>query len=305
MTKRYRSLYFLPLLLGLVGCHAPATALTAVEQSARAADNGTISGDVRRHEGFASKHLSEKRDLWVYLPPGYSENTRDRYPVLYMHDGNNLFDARTAFMGNEWHVDETAERLIRSGELPPLIIVGVSNTPARLDEYTWQRGEVQGKPMGGKGPQYARMLVDEVKPFIDKTYRTKRDRANTGVMGSSLGGLISLYLARNNGDTFGKIGAMSPSVWWSQRAVLADLKGLRTDDRIWVDMGTQEGSDPQEMLDDARALKRTLLGFGYVSGRSLQYVEDEGAGHNEAAWANRTPYALRFLFGTASKQVVE
>lgn len=302
MRKRYRALYLLPLLLALAGCHAPATALTATDQATRAADNGTLTGDVRHHAGFASRHLSEKRDLWVYLPPGYDKASSDRYPVLYMHDGNNLFDARTAFLGNEWHMDETAERLIRSGELPPLIIVGVSNTPARIDEYTWQRGTVQGKPMGGLGPRYARMLVEEVKPFIDKTYRTRRDRANTGVMGSSLGGLISLYLARNHGDTFGKIGAMSPSIWWSDRAVLADIKGLRTDDRIWLDMGTREDDTPQDEIDDARALKRELLGFGYVDGRTLRYVEDDGAVHNESAWAKRAPLALRFLFGPASSR---
>lgn len=296
MRKRYLSLYLL-LVAALAGCRAPATALTAAEQTARAADSGTLTGDVRRHAGFASKFLTEQRDLWVYLPPGYSSQTSDRYPVLYMHDGNNLFDARTAFLGNEWHIDETAERLIRSGELPPLIIVGVSNSPDRLDEYTWQQGMVQGKPMGGNGPRYARMLVEEVKPFIDRTYRTKSDRANTGVMGSSLGGLISLYLARNHGATFSKIGAMSPSIWWSDRAVLADLKGLRTDDRIWLDMGTREGDTPQEGIDDARALNRALLGFGYVPGRNLQYVEDEGAAHNETAWAKRAPMALRFLFG--------
>ncbi|HEY9855942.1 MAG TPA: alpha/beta hydrolase-fold protein [Stenomitos sp.] len=300
MMRRYLSLYLVPLMLGLAGCRAPATALTPAEQTVRAADSGTITGDVRRHAAFASKYLTDKRDLWVYLPPGYESHPRDRYPVLYMHDGNNLFDANTAFLGNEWHMDETAERMIRSGELPPLIIVGVSNTPARLDEYTWKPGAMQGKPMGGKGSLYARMLVDEVKPFIDKTYRTKSDRANTGVMGSSLGGLISLYLAKHEGATFGKIGAMSPSIWWSDRAVLADMKGLRTDDRLWLDMGTQEGDTPEDEVEGARMLDQELLGFGYVSGRSLQYMEDEGAGHNESAWARRAPMALRFLFGSTT-----
>lgn len=297
MGKRYRWLKLIPLLLALGGCHAPATALAALDPTARAADTGSLSGDVRRHAGFGSAHLGGNRDLWVYLPPGYEGSSRTRYPVLYMHDGNNLFDARTAFLGNEWHIDETAERLIRSGDLPPLIIVGVSNTPDRIDEYTWQPGTVGGKIMGGKGPRYARMLVEEVKPFIDRTYRTRSDRANTGVMGSSLGGLVSLYLARHHGDTFGKIGAMSPSIWWSDRAVLEDLKGLRGDDRIWLDMGSQEDDTPEDELADARALNQKLLGFGYVSGRTLRYVEDQGAGHNEAAWARRAPDALRFLFG--------
>lgn len=299
MNRRYRALYLAPLLLALVGCRAPASASPAADAAVRAADKGTITGDVRRHAGFASRYLDDERDLWVYLPPGYDSHPQDRYPVLYMHDGNNLFDARTAFLGNEWHADETAERMIRAGELPPLIIVGVSNTPARIDEYTWQRGTVQGKPMGGKGPLYARMLVEEVKPFIDRTYRTRTDRAHTGVLGSSLGGLVSLYLARNHGETFGRIGAMSPSIWWSDRALLADLHGLRTDDRIWLDMGTREDDTPEDELDDARALAQELVGFGYVTGRTLGYMEDEGASHNESAWASRLPRALRFLFGSA------
>jgi predicted alpha/beta superfamily hydrolase len=288
------------LAIATTGCHAQASAGVAQAHGGSIAAAASTSGDLRHHPDLASRHLAARRDVWVYLPPGYAASAK-RYPVLYMHDGNNLFDADRAFMGQEWHVDETAERMIRAGELPPLIIVGVGNTSARMDEYTWVPAEIDGKVAGGQGAQYARFLISELKPMIDRTYRTLPDRENTGVMGSSLGGLVSLYLARHHGDVFGKIGAMSPSVWWKDRAVLDEVAGMRADHRVWLDFGTREGSGDETQarlrLENARELSRRFEARGYRHERNLAFMEDAGAGHNEAAWARRMPNALRFLFG--------
>ena len=266
-----------------------------------------VVGDVRLHKGLRSQHLTQARDVWVYLPPGYDaapdaerkagRKEGPRYPVLYMHDGNNLFDPAQAFMGREWQIDESMERLLAARELPPMIVVGVGNTAERLAEYTWVAGEHDGKQVGGDGARYARFLVEELKPLIDRTYRTRPGRADTGVMGSSLGGLQSFYLGRHHGDVFGKLGVMSPSVWWSDRAVLQEPAKTPLGLRIWLDFGHREGSDPQAGLANARALEQGLVKRGYDEGRDLKWYEDREGGHDERAWAYRFPIAVTYLFG--------
>lgn len=152
---------------------------------------------------------------------------------------------------------------------------------------------------GGRGPDYARFLSEELKPYIDATYRTLPEREQTAVLGSSLGGLISLYLGRFAGDMFGNVGAMSPSLWWADRQVLRDLADIRDDLRIWLDMGTSEGQTPEESeryLQDARDLKALLENRGYEVGRNLAHWEVDGANHSEGAWGHRASMALIFLF---------
>lgn len=255
-----------------------------------------VAGDVRVHRDVASAHLPRKRDVFVYVPPGYDRAAGQRYPVLYMHDGNNLFDPAQAFMGQEWKIDESMEALIGQKQIPPMIVVGVSNTPDRMDEYTWVAGDLDGKRAGGKGAAYGQFLAEELKPMIDKAYRTKPGRTDTGVMGSSLGGLESLYLGRHQGATFGKIGVMSPSVWWADKAVLAEPAKFPTDLRIWLDFGHREGSDPASGLANARALDKGLVARGYGAA-SLKFFEDREGGHDERAWAYRFPLAMIWLFG--------
>lgn len=288
-------------LLLVTACGRP-----AVSQPVAAANTGVtaqaFSGDIRVMRDVPSKYLSAKRDVWVYLPPGYDAAKGQRYPVVYMHDGNNVFDGKTAFGGHEWMADESAEKLIRSGELPPFIIVGVGNTPDRTSEYTWVPGDIDGQTIGGEGQDYAKFLVSELKPLIDKTYRTRPDRANTAVIGSSLGGLEDIYLGRYESDTFGKVGLMSPSVWWSDKAVLKVVPQMPTTLKIWLDCGWKEGSDPAEMLDGARDLKAGLEARGYQEGKNLGYFEDQMGGHNEQAWAYRLPMALRFLMGDGDQK---
>ena len=265
---------------------------------------------LRRHEQFHSEFLAHDRDVLVWLPPGYQDggsartfipevqdegsDVNRRYPVLYMHDGQNLFEPETAFQkGEHWRVGETATELIEAGRIEPLIIVGIYNTgESRLDEYTPTDDVRLG---GGHAAHYGRMIIEELKPLIDLTYRTKRDAANTGVAGSSLGGLVSLHLGLTHPAVFSKIAALSPSVWWDRKAILKTVRQSRSKPklRLWVDMGTAEG---RRGLDDARLLKAALVGLGFSDGVDLHYAEYEGATHSEQAWSERVGPMLEWLF---------
>ena len=266
---------------------------------ARAQDGHTLTGEFRTHRNFHSRHLKSDRDVLVYLPPGYNADNRRRYPVLYLHDGQNLFDGATSFIkGAEWGVDETAQRLITSGAIEPLIIVGVYNAGRdRVEEYT---PSVDAKhKVGGKADLYGRMLVEELKPFIDSEYRTRRDAKHTGLGGSSLGGLVSLYLAFKYPRTFGRVIVASPSVWWDNKMIVREVESLKKRPRlrVWLDMGTKEGgNEAAEHRQNARALRDALVRKGWKEGSDLNYFEAEGAEHNERAWAARVEPMLKFLF---------
>ncbi|MDX6694682.1 MAG: hypothetical protein QOF02_2285 [Blastocatellia bacterium] len=259
----------------------------------------TLSGEIRMHKSFHSKFLNADRDLIVYLPPGYDADKKRRYPVFYMHDGQNLFDGATSFIpGKEWRVDETAQALIASGKIEPLIIVGVYNAGAqRIDEYT-PTPDAKVK-QGGRADLYGRLLVEELKPFIDSQYRTLRGPKETGLGGSSLGGLVSLYLGLKYPQVFGKLAVVSPSVWWDNRMILRDVRALsrRPRTRIWLDIGTKEGRDTAEATGGTRALRDALVAKGWKENSDLKYFEAEGAEHNETAWAERAGPMLIFLFG--------
>lgn len=258
----------------------------------------TLTGNFRTHSQMRSRFLQHSRDILVYLPPDYEHNPGKRYPVLYMHDGNNLFDRRTAFGGNEWQVDERLEQLIRAQAIEPVIVVGIYNTAHRMAEYTWEAAELDGQIQGGQGPQYGRFLVEELKPLIDKTYRTLPEREHTAVMGSSLGGLISFYLGLHYPQVFSKIGMLSPSIWWKERAVLQEVPKLSVHLKIWLDMGTREGQQPQVMLKDAQDMARALEKQGFQHFKNLAFHIAEGAGHNEQAWSERIEHPLRFFYSS-------
>ncbi len=257
----------------------------------------TLTGDFQLHRDFPSRHLPDDRDIIVYLPPGYDTVRDRRYPVLYLHDGQNVFDRATAFLGQEWQADETAESLIRAGQIEPLIMVGIYNAGAhRIDEYTPTRGG--SRQGGGKALQYAAMIIDELKPFIDDRYRTLDGPEFTGMGGSSLGGLVTLYIGLRHPEIFGKLAALSPSVWWRYGAILRMIRDNPVPEprpKIWLDIGTGEGT---RHTRDARLLRELLVCKGWQPGIDLAYLEDEGAGHSESAWAARMPWVLRFLFGT-------
>ena len=255
----------------------------------------TLTGEFRTHAKFHSKFLNTDRDVLVYLPPGYSSDGQRRYPVLYLHDGQNLFDGATSFVaGQEWRVDETAQALILARAVEPVIIVGVYNTgKERVEEYT-PSADPKFK-VGGKADLYGRLLVEELKPFIDSHYRTKAGAADTGLGGSSLGGLVTMYLGLRYPEVFGKLAVVSPSVWWDSRRIVSDVRALASKKRarLWLDMGTDEGASA---IGDARLLRDALVSKGWQLGQDLNYFEAQGGKHSEAAWAQRVDPILRFLF---------
>jgi predicted alpha/beta superfamily hydrolase len=255
-----------------------------------------LTGDIRYHRGVVSQFLSLPRDVIVYLPPDYGTNTTRRYPVLYMHDGQNLMDATTSFLGVEWGMDETAERLIEAGEIEPVIIAGIYNTPDRIAEYTYtpRPDEQHG---GGNAANYARFLVEELKPMIDATYRTKPEAEETGVAGSSLGGNVSLYLGLTRSSVYTRIGVVSPAAWFAGNDLIRWVRETpKQPVVIREDIGTEEGA---AALAGARALRDELVQKGWTPGVDLDYFEAVGAGHNEAAWAARADRILMYLYPAA------
>jgi predicted alpha/beta superfamily hydrolase len=247
----------------------------------RAGAPHTVTGTVVVQPGVYSPQLDNRRDVLVYLPPTYA--ARDRtYPVIYMQDGQNLFDADTAFGRQEWHVDETLEAL--SAEGLEAIVVGLPHMDAaRLTEYN------PFPVRGGRGEQYLDFIVETVKPIIDNCFRTQPERESTVLAGSSMGGLISFYGYFRHPLTFGAAIAMSPAFWYAGRALyqyVAEAPFLPG--WLYLDRGTTERGGERRMAQHLRTL-------GYGGEALLRYVEEAGGEHNEAAWARRLPEALRFV----------
>ncbi len=256
-----------------------------------------LSEQIILHENFGTAHLGAARNVLVYLPPGYGIEPNRRYPVLYMHDGQNLIDPRDAFGGVVWGVDETAQQLILTEQIEPLIIVGIYNSgDKRIDEYTpvaSAGGRMRGR--GGQADQYGRMIIEELKPFIDRTYLTKPEREHTALGGSSLGGLVSLYLGFKRPDVFSRLAVLSPSVWWANNQIIREIAatGEHLPLKIWLDIGRSEGS---RIKHQVRALKEILRANGWQNDKDLSYFEFPEARHEEAAWAARFGLVLKFLF---------
>ena len=279
------------LMLTLPGDHGPVTPRPG------------ITGDVRTHPDVPSATAGIRaRTVAVWLPPGYEDasNAARRYPVLYMHDGQNVFDPTTAFMGREWHADEVADRLVRDGRIPPIIIVGIWNTPDRVADYTpdqdpdEKRGDHKPQGRGGNGAAYLRWITDELKPMIDRTYRTRPGRADTAIMGSSLGGIISLAAAEQHPATFGRVAAVSPSLWWNTGSVIERWRArCPQPDRLWMCMGDRERAG----LDDAlRRFEQSIRPGPTGLGDRLHAEVVPGGTHDEPSWSARLDRILVFLF---------
>jgi len=274
--------------------------LTEEQPTAPTTTNPSVVGDLRLHE-FKSRIFRNSRMLRVWLPSGYSDaGNAQRYPVLYLNDGQNLFDRATAFAGVEWQVDETADRLIREGAIPPLIVVGIDNTQGeRMREYVPYRTFSPPilRPLGKRYPEF---LAREVMPFVQQNYRTAKGPEHTGLGGSSLGGLISLYTAIAIPGIFGRLLIESPSLFISNGQILKDSRRFREwPARVFLGIGGKEtGREDKnfELVDDVRELAESLRRSGLHEQR-LRLRIDEDAGHNEGAWAARFPEALAFLFG--------
>ncbi|MCO6041449.1 alpha/beta hydrolase-fold protein [Thermococcus alcaliphilus] len=250
----------------------------------------TIVGNVITFKMKIPQLGNRERRIWVYLPPDYNQSNR-RYPVLYMHDGQNLFDQATSFAG-EWQVDETLERLFKEKGFA-IIVVGIDNGgDKRIDEYSpWVNS---GYGRGGEGDAYVRFIVETLKPYIDSKYRTLPNE--TGIMGSSLGGLISIYAGFKYPEVFKYVGAMSSAFWFNPEIYEFVKNSTAGPEKIYIDWGTLEGKDPEAYIETNKKLVEILKEKGYREGVNLMVIEEKGAIHNEYYWARRFPNAVLWLF---------
>jgi predicted alpha/beta superfamily hydrolase len=272
-----------------------------VSQEQAVPPNDSVTGDLRLHE-FHSRVFRNTRMLRVWLPPRYDapDNNTRHYPVLYLNDGQNLFDRATAFAGVEWRVDETADRLIRQEVIPPLIIVGIDNAQSgRIKEYLPYRS-FHPPILRPQGKRYPGFLMNEVMPFVCERYRIARGPENTGLGGASLGALISLYTVIERPGVFGRLLLESPSLFISNRRILKYSRRFRQwPAKVFLAIGTREAGredKDKQVVEDVRELERSLRRAGLDESRWLVRI-DEGATHNEGEWAKRFPDALSFLFG--------
>jgi predicted alpha/beta superfamily hydrolase len=249
-------------------------------------------------DSFYMPQFGRYRRIWLYLPEGYA-SSQDSFPVLYLQDGQNLFDSRTAFAG-EWRIDESMDSLIKKGH-PPIIVVGIDNGGGnRISEYTPWPHPVHG---GGAGAVYVNFLAETLKPYIDQHYRTKRDAANTGVGGSSLGGLISIYAGLQRPDVFGRIAAFSSSFWFSDSVYRLETYDVSKPDNrplLYMIAGELEGSNQtQNML----RYRDSLITFGWSSDASVAIAHTDGR-HQEWYWAREFPEAYLWLFDRQTNNLV-
>lgn len=251
------------------------------------------TGQVTKWIDWSSTTLGNTRPIWVYTPPSYDENPAQRYPVVYMHDGQNLFYDSTAFGGVSWNVQGAMDLGIADGTIREALIVGIGNTSARLAEYT--PIEDPGYPGTGKGDVYLQAVVDDLKPQVDSTYRTQPDAKDTAIAGSSLGGLISAHAGNEHPETFGLIGAFSPSTWWNGTWIIGQVAATKNAtvkaQLIYVDSG--DSGNSQDDMANTAVLAQTYKDAGYTT----KYVLQMGANHSETYWRQRVGPAMSYLLG--------
>ena len=301
MSPMLRTLVTTAIVLGAIG------SARAAPQPVPVTGPG-VTGTVLRYPSMPSGHVAA-RNVDVWLPPGYDREPDKHYPVLYMHDGQNLFDPATSYGGVDWGIDETMTRMIAAGEVREAIVVGVWNTPKRREEYMPQRavqgaidfnvpGSTAARPEDIISDRYLAFLVEELKPFIDANYRTLPDRADTYVMGSSMGGLVSQYAISKYPDVYGGAGCVSTH-WPAGNGIALDDFAAHLPDpathKYYFDYGTatlDESYEPYQLRADA-----ILRNAGYVEGRNWITRKFEGAEHSEKAWRLRVGEPLAFLIG--------
>jgi predicted alpha/beta superfamily hydrolase len=260
--------------------------------------NGTVSTAADNvmilDEDFYMPQLNRERRIWIYLPPDYNESDK-AYPVLYMHDGQNIFDVATSFSG-EWEVDESLNELFDNGD-EGIIVVAIDNGgEERINEYSpW----VNPQYGGGEGDEYINFIVDNLKPYIDESFRTLPEREHTGIMGSSLGGLISMYAAIEHQDVFSKAGIFSASFWFSDQSYMHVANtGKQEDMKIYLIAGAQEGSGGGQ-VEDMFAMYNTLLNAGFSEDELVALAHPDGQ-HSEWYWAREFPDAYEYLYSVAT-----
>ena len=249
---------------------------------------GGITGIVKYHKGFKATGLQD-RDVIVWLPEGYDPNKGKKYPVLYMHDGQNIVDPATSSFGVDWQLDETTDSLIKANAINPIIIVGIYNTSDRSDEYI----------PGQKGTAYMDFVVNTVKPFIDEEYRTKAGRKHTTIGGSSAGGIMAFMLAWEYPNIFSKGICMSPAFKIQHIDYVDDVlsdTGKKKKVFFYIDNGGIELEERlQPGIDD---MLKALKTKGYKENKDFVWVKAPQHKHSEGAWAKRMPLALKLCFGS-------
>lgn len=247
------------------------------------------NGRLATISNFFSPQLNNRRNIILYLPPSYDQNPAKRYPVVYMHDGQNLFNAQTAFGGVEWQVDETLNRMIGQGGAREAIVVGIANTAGRMSEYTPSVDPGYG---GGNANAYLDFIQQTLKPHIDANYRTLAGAQDTMMIGSSLGGLVSCYAGWTRSAVWGAVGCMSSSFWWDGEEFTQTVEAHlgKKPARFYLDAGASNDGAPQ-----TARFRDALLADGHASGADLLHVYDPGGSHSEASWARRLPTPLAYL----------
>ncbi len=242
---------------------------------------------------FGKKTTGFEHKVLVHLPPNYSEIEDHHYPIVYMLDGENIFDCATAFMGNAWDADQIHDKLLEEKKIRPFIIAAVYHVNQRDDLYTPTKDPMFG---GGNLEKTARLVMKEIDPVLRERFRVEEGPEATGVIGSSLGGLAAFHLGWSHPEYFGIVGAMSPSLWWSDHWTLKMVKRDKSppmNQRIWLDMGTHES----EMLIHPVREVMDLADILAEKGCNVALEIDENARHNEAAWKKRLPIVFQWMFG--------
>ena len=231
------------------------------------------------------------RSVFVHLPPGYDESRTEPYPLLVLHDGQNLALWREEAKGGSWHADETIDRLVTANRIPPVVLVGIDHAgEERISEFTPSAIEAGGGPPS----VYGRWIVDHLIPDLAEELHVRSDLRGVTLGGSSLGGLVTLWIASIEPGQFGRLMVMSPSVWWDNHMILRHLRRQPIDSatRIWLDVGKDEG---KSVVRDARALRDL---FREQKHEQLRYLEDPDGDHTEASWGRRLTDALVWLYKT-------
>lgn len=295
LASRLAALLVVPLLgvplLGVPGLAPRARAQPP--QRSTASPSVTVLSDT-----FAVPQLGRTRRVWLYLPPGYATSTR-RYPVLYLQDGQNVFDAATSFAG-EWGVDESLDSLRARGDRGAIVVAVDNGGTHRLDEYDpWKSADPQYG--GGEGNAYVDFLAHTLKPYVDAHYRTRPGRADTGVLGSSLGGLIALYAALKYPGVFGRAGVFSCACWIAKPQLLAYVRAarpLRPYPRLYFVIGANETADGQPARDQAEVVD-SLAAAGFPVGVADTAIVRADGQHAEWFWRREFPGAYEWLFRRA------
>jgi predicted alpha/beta superfamily hydrolase len=256
----------------------------------------SLSGSIVQHKDFTLPQFARSSDIDVYLPKSYQHNTDKTYPVLYMLDGQNIFNAQSAH-SDEWRIDELLEELTSAGTLNEMIVVAVPNSAQRWVEYNpWDFKDGDGKATKGQGELTIRSIKDTLKPFIDSSYRTDPQPASTGLAGSSLGGLMAIYAALEHSDTFGFTAAFSPALaienMEGKNVLFEAIKHQKTigNSKIYFDIGQMEYGNYEQI----EHLNSLLLKQGFKP-ENLKLVKDDVGRHCEVDWSRRFPAALEWL----------